>query len=150
MLPALAGLVIALVAVFLVLEPLIRAARGERVVAESSLLVDDDSDDDPLAERKAKALTALREIEFDRATGKLSDEDYQKLYDRYSVEAMEALKVADAQAETTDAVEALISSARGASKPVARKFCEVCGAKLEGSGRFCTECGVSTAEELKT
>lgn len=144
MLPALAGLLIALVAVVLVLEPLIRAARGERVEVQQSLLVDDDADEDPLAERKARALTALREIEFDRATGKLSDEDYQRLYDRYSAEAVEALKVADAQAATTDAIEALISSARSSARMPAKKFCESCGARLEGAGRFCVECGVAT------
>ena len=37
------------------------------------------------------ALLALKEIEFDRETGKLSDEDYEMLKERYSAEALDAL-----------------------------------------------------------
>jgi hypothetical protein len=143
MLPAVAGLFLALLAVLLVLEPLLRAARGERIVNTSSLLVDDDEDDDPLGDRKGRALVALREIEFDKATGKLSDEDYQKLYDRYSAEALAAMNDGLADGRTDgDAIERMIAEARGAAPRGAKKFCETCGSKLEGSGRFCVECGV--------
>jgi predicted amidophosphoribosyltransferase len=36
-------------------------------------------------------------------------------------------------------VERLIAEARNASK--GKRFCTNCGAVLEGSGRFCVECG---------
>ena len=41
---------------------------------------------------KGVALLALKEIEFDRETGKLSDADYQYLKDKYTAEALEALR----------------------------------------------------------
>ena len=37
------------------------------------------------------AVVALREIEFDRATGKLSDSDYDELRVRYTERALQAL-----------------------------------------------------------
>src|SRR5213076_2598028 len=41
---------------------------------------------------RAVALRALKEIEFDRATGKLSDADYDVLKTRYTSEALAALR----------------------------------------------------------
>src|SRR5690242_16808223 len=38
------------------------------------------------------AVVALREIEFDRATGKLSDVDYAELKARYTREAVQAMR----------------------------------------------------------
>lgn len=148
MLVALAGLLIAIVAVLLVLEPVIRAARGERIARSEGLLAEDEGDLDPTEDRKARALTALREIEFDQATGKLSEEDYAKLYQRYSVEAVAAIRETDLQKDgntgKTDAVEDLIARARS-SRKTGPKFCEDCGAELEGSRRFCVECGIAVA-----
>lgn len=148
----LAGLIIALAAVFLVLEPVLRPT----VWAPDRLAA---LDDDPTLARRDTALAALKEIEFDRATGKLSDEDYEWLRAKYTTEALEALRAADALAPTAlppyrpsssepggdgDAVEALIASARASSKSKGRKFCIECGSVLEGSGRFCVECGATT------
>jgi len=39
------------------------------------------------------ALRALKEIEFDRATGKLSDSDYEQLKAKYTEQALIALRV---------------------------------------------------------
>ena len=39
---------------------------------------------DPEETPRGQALLALKEIEFDRATGKLSDEDYTELHARYA------------------------------------------------------------------
>lgn len=41
---------------------------------------------------KGMALAALREIEFDRETGKLSDDDYDLLKSKYSAIALDALR----------------------------------------------------------
>jgi hypothetical protein len=148
-----AGLLLALLAVLLVLEPLLRAAQGREVRLAEPIFADSDDEDDPVLRRRDRALAALREIEFDRATGKLSDDDYQRLYARYSAEALEAIHEADAAAQARaaeasagapgpgDAVEALIASARAEASRAGRRYCIECGAALEGSGRFCVECG---------
>ncbi len=116
----------------------------------------DEPDDDPKEQRKELALAALKEIEFDRATGKLSDADYQSMLARYTKEAVEALRESEAAvgvaggnghtdaeraggAAGDDPVERLIAEARAANR--GRRFCSNCGAALEGSGRFCVECG---------
>jgi predicted amidophosphoribosyltransferase len=41
--------------------------------------------------------------------------------------------------EADDPIERLIAETRAANK--GRRFCSNCGAALEGSGRFCVECG---------
>lgn len=154
------GLLLALLAVFAVVLPILRPPVG----APKPSILFDEPEDDPVEHRKALALAALKEIEFDRATGKLSDADYQAMLERYTREAVEALRAADAPAaqaaeagappavvvaagsggnghaaEPEDAVERLIAKARQAGK--GQKFCINCGAVLEGSGRFCVECG---------
>ncbi len=143
-----AGLLIALVAVLLVLEPVLRVATGQALIAPEPLFDDSDAEVDPSARRRDQALAALREIEFDQATGKLSDEDYARLQAKYSAEAVEALRAADASADRNAAgaaVERLIAEARESAKRSGRKFCEECGAVLEGSGRFCVECGMAVS-----
>lgn len=147
------ALVIALVAAALVLEPLLRAASGRAVRAPAPPYEDGGDEDDPRLVRRDRALAALKEIEFDRATAKLSDDDYQKMKAQFTTEALEALRDADAtrvepsagpplhpSAHDDDAVEQLIASARGRGARQ-RRFCLECGALLEGKRRFCLECG---------
>ncbi len=147
------GLLVALVAVFLVLEPVFRPT-GFRVPTSA-----DDEEVDPALARRDLALAALKEIDFDQATGKLSDDDYERLRGKYTTEALEALRAAEpaappapalgeggngnGAAPTDDAVEAMITSARKSSKAKGRKFCIECGSVMEGSGRFCVECGAA-------
>ena len=146
-----AGLLIAVLAVLLVLEPVLRAEPGV-AVRPVAIFSDSDDEDDPVQRRRDRALAALKEIEFDHATAKLSDADYERLRTSYTAEALEALRATDgaaaapagAAAESADdAVERLIASARAQAK--GKKFCIECGSPLEGSGRFCVECGSKVA-----
>lgn len=153
------GTTLAVVALLFVLQPLWRGAiptprrtgnprTGAALPAE-----------DPIA--------ALREIEFDRATGKLSDDDYATLKARYTRSALANLRADDAAAArpAEDEVEALVlryrrASACGSCGPRPEPdavFCSGCGRYLAGScascgapagepgGRFCTNCGHSLA-----
>jgi hypothetical protein len=104
------GIVLALASVFAVLWPILRPPVGR---LEPRPLFDD-PEDDPLEHRKEQALAALKEIEFDRATGKLSDDDYQAMLTRYTKEAVEALRAAEAPA----AAAAAAASVETAAVPV--------------------------------
>jgi hypothetical protein len=72
---------------------------------------------------KVQVLLALREIEFDRATGKLSDENYEVLKAKYSRLALDAMDVEEGaeSGAASDAAEELIRQAARA------KTCPNCG-----------------------
>src|SRR2546422_3300768 len=77
MLELVAGVLLAAGLVFFVLRPVLRPTTGlEAGEAEEAGADEGDDPDDDLSPR-AVALRALKEIEFDRATGKLSDADYR-------------------------------------------------------------------------
>lgn len=96
----------------------------------------------PLA-AEPTALEALREIEFDHATGKLSPEDYAKLRAEYTPLAVAELRVTDAAAAAAtaaaatpaDPAELLIARAR--SRAAA---CATCGPRPESDALFCSDC----------
>ena len=84
-------------------------------------------------------VTALREIEFDRATGKLSDVDYAELKARYTEQAIVAMRgetSADAAAAPTDdEIEAAVRAYRAGAS------CPTCGPRPEPDAAFCSNCG---------
>src|SRR5437764_2042937 len=86
------------------------------------------------------AVAALREIEFDRATGKLSDTDYAQLKEQYTREALAGMRranmVATSVAIADDSVEALIRAYRRG-----RPSCDQCGPRPEPDAIFCSTCG---------
>lgn len=121
------GAVIALAALALVLEPLFRSGPPKRAATPPPRPVS----------RADQAVAALREVEFDRETGKLSDPDYAALKAEYTREALEALRAEDARGASADArAEALIRS-QGAA-PVS---CPACGPRPEGDAIYCSSCG---------
>lgn len=80
---------------------------------------------------KFVALTAIREAEFDQATGKLSDEDYEILRSDYEERAMKAM----AELERTPSVDAPAAASQ------APGFCVDCGQRYGQQDRFCAACG---------
>jgi Double zinc ribbon len=92
------------------------------------------------------ALLALKEIEFDRETGKLSDEDYRLLTEKYTAQALEALR-AEEVSEAPDDVEALIAHrvralrSGAAAAPSGALICPTCGPRPEADAVFCSTCG---------
>jgi hypothetical protein len=85
------------------------------------------------------AVAALREIEFDKATGKLSDVDYAELKARYTEQAIVAMRGETspdaAPAPSDDEIEAAVRAYReGAS-------CPTCGPRPEPDAVFCSNCG---------
>jgi hypothetical protein len=83
------------------------------------------------------AVAALREIEFDRETGKLSDADYAALRERYAAEALAAMRAAGKNAPVAeDAAEAAVRAYR-----LAHPACGKCGIRPEADAIYCSNCG---------
>jgi hypothetical protein len=131
------AVVVGLLALWIALEPLVRPHRVHRLPDEPL---------DPEETPKGLALTALKEIEFDRATGKLSDADYEQLKARYTAAAVEALRAETAIGAAAD-VEAMIAGrvrslrSAGSSTPASAPVCPTCGPRPEPDAVFCSTCG---------
>ena len=69
------------------------------------------------APRQNPAVEALRELEFDRQTGKIADADYEALKVRYTEQALVSM--------------------RAGNLPV----CERCGPRPEVDAEYCSKCG---------
>ncbi len=82
------------------------------------------------------AVAALREIEFDRATGKLSESDYADLKARYTKEAIAAMRRAKSGTAADDEIEAAVRAYRD-SHPA----CPVHGPRPEADAVYCSDCG---------
>jgi predicted nucleic acid-binding Zn ribbon protein len=87
---------------------------------------------------EASAILALREIEFDRATGKLSETDYTELRKTYAGRALRELRDAkDARAsEPLDPIEARVRAFR-----LTHRDCPTCGLRPEPDAIYCSTCG---------
>jgi hypothetical protein len=79
----------------------------------------------------ARAIDALREIEFDRQTGKLSDADYAALKAAYTATALSELR-----REETGGSRGPSSGAEAAP----RWTCPTCGPRPERDALFCSTC----------
>lgn len=86
----LVALLIGIAALTFVFVPLFRkdAAEAERLAAASSELRD-------LRSRKQMLLASLRDLEDDRSTGKIDEQDYEQLKDRLTAQAVKVMKRLD-------------------------------------------------------
>jgi zinc ribbon protein len=116
------ALAIALLVIWVVFEPLLASPRPGLMIPEPDAAEET---------RRGIALIALKEIEFDRETGKLSDDDYEMLKERYSAEALNAL--AEEERAAPSEVPAAVSSAA---------VCPRCGPRPEPDAIFCSSCGM--------
>ena len=116
-----------------------------------------------LEREKLMTLRAIKELEFDRAMGKLSDADWQEMSGRLRARASGLIRQLDAGAGYRDQIErdlakrlartpgpkdpaytrdpAQVWEADGSGPPVAGNFCTECGTKNEADAKFCKNCG---------
>lgn len=84
--------------------------------------------------RRRVALAALKELEYDFASGKLDDADYRAQRDRLSAEAVHAIRAADRLrgVEVSPATLSGDPAAHGCGfvNPPRSRFCAGCGARL--------------------
>jgi hypothetical protein len=120
---ALAAGVVGAVLLWLVLQP---------IVAPDAAPPADTDPPDPEETPQGIALLALKEIEFDHATGKLSEADFAILSARYTAAAVALLE---------PNVAGAYCLRHGARGEAAAQFCSECGAGLVRSDGACLVCG---------
>ena len=122
------ALAIAALVLWLVFEPILGVPR------ESPELLEPEA---PEETRRGTALLALKEIEFDRETGKLSERDYDMLKARYSAEALSAIAEEDSPPPAVDPAVPAVPAVSAA----VRLSCASCGPRPEPDAVYCSTCG---------
>lgn len=140
-----------------------REAPGSRVRSHSASVLRERAD--LLAERN-RIYTAIRALDFDHETGKVTDEDYAAQRYQLVAEGVDVLQQLDAlpdveEERADDALEAMINARRSGSaklpasprtntaEPAAvaadgsqqAAFCPQCGTRAKPGDRFCGACG---------
>jgi hypothetical protein len=153
----------ALAVLLWLLRPILSGASRDRRVTRGP------SELDTLLRRKAILYANMKDLEFEHRMGKLSDADYNRLYEDDRAEAARILREIDTL-EDRDDPDAIIEreiAARQAGRPAApgggalgarpeaepsqpRAFCSACGANVAAADRFCSRCGVRLATESAT
>src|SRR5712691_5711616 len=137
MLELITGILFAAGAVYFVLRPILHPELPEPGKGDEGGLSEGEDPADDLSPR-AVALRALKEIEFDRATGKLSDADYDVLKTRYTTEALAALR---AEAGAQGAERSPLPERTAPRSPLPVPACPAHGPRPEADAQFCSECG---------
>jgi hypothetical protein len=115
-----------------------------------------------LAHERGLAVQGLRELEFDREMGKLSDADYNSLKTALENRALKAMQETDqlrdelrksslsiAPAPAPEAVKRPTEQSqpvlvlRPETRPPNVLFCPQCGTRALKDARFCAECGTA-------
>ena len=110
MTPLIVGTLLAIAALSFVLYPLLV---GDGTLNSARGILTNDVRDPS----RNTAVDALREIEFDRATGKLSESDYNELKTSYTRRALAVMRSSGAA------------------------ICDNCGPRPEADAEFCSNCG---------
>jgi hypothetical protein len=96
-----------------------------------------------LEQEKMLALRTIKELEFDRAMGKVSDQDFKEMSVRLRARAGRIMKQLDAGASYRQQIEQDLAKRLGEIGEVRTKpaTCAACSTVNEPDARFCKECG---------
>ncbi len=147
------GLVLATGATYFVLLPILRPSPLESASSTGDEGEDPDDDLSP----QTVALRALKEIEFDRATGKLSDTDYESLKAKYTAEALAAMRgeqgAGSREQTIMPAPRSLLPAPscpeHGPRPEPNAVFCSQCGRRLGSAPGYCVRCGTALADDAR-
>jgi hypothetical protein len=96
-----------------------------------------------LEREKMLALRSIKELEFDRAMGKLSDSDWREMSGRLRARASRLMRQLDAGSGYREQIERDLAKRLGASvvPPVGPRACASCQIENDVDARFCKSCG---------
>lgn len=96
---------------------------------------------------KTLVLRSIKELEFDHAMGKVSDQDFADMSLRLRTRAAGLLRQLDAGAAYASQIERELARRLAAmgvparTEPASARFCSNCGAVLPANAKFCAQCG---------
>jgi RNA polymerase subunit RPABC4/transcription elongation factor Spt4 len=113
-----------------------------------------------LEDKKARLYTAIKDLDFEKAAGKVSNEDYESARSDYLAQTAEVLAEIDrlgvetktpksepkAESETSETVGNRVCSSCGETSREGAKFCIACGQAFEHA---CSQCGEALPPEAK-
>ena len=102
-----------------------------------------------LEREKLLTLRSIKELEFDRAMGRLSDEDWHEMSGRLRTRAARLIRQLDSGAGYRDQIEkelekrvgAKAEEPAGSAKVSAERLCASCDTANDADAKFCKGCG---------
>ena len=89
---------------------------------------------DLLEREKVRVLRSIKELEFDRAMGKIGDTDFAEIAGRLRARALTLMQDLERGAPTD-------SSAGAPAQAPVRRRCPACGTTNDPDAKFCKQCG---------
>lgn len=143
-------ILIAAGAFFIVGHPLFREGSGDELLGDSSAMADARD----LTSKKGEVYVAIKDMDFDYMTGKLSKEDYEELRNKYRLKALHIMKEMDEKKGTgaketeEDLEEEILSLRRGNKTKEGERICSSCGSPIHSDDKFCASCGSQASFSL--
>ena len=149
------GLLLFAATIPLVIKPLLNQKRFNPALARAAPVSS--------AEQHQATLLALRDLEFDHRTGKVTDEDYAGLRADLLAQAAATIDAQDKRPMDVDALieqairsrrktnvdaaieEAILTRRQQPARSSTINFCPKCGRKAQPDDQFCAGCGASLA-----
>ena len=82
-------------------------------------------------------LRSIKELEFDRAMRKVSDQDFAEIGGRLRARAIELMQALDGPVEDAE----MKPAGKKAPKAAPRTACPSCDSPIDSDARFCKQCG---------
>lgn len=133
------AVLLSVTALYLVAQPLIAKAQTARPTAISA----QEELEELLAQRDA-AFQALRELNFDRRVGKITEEDFVVFEANLKQTAADSLRALDQwEARADDNLDSAIEKAVSARRAMhgGQQACPTCGRAVAPADKFCAHCG---------
>ena len=98
---------------------------------------------------KALTLRSIKELEFDRAMGKVSEADFIEMRDRLRARALRLMRQLEGATLYQQMIEKDAQTA-GKGQGAESSVCESCGTQNDFDARFCKECGKRLAWSVES